>query len=98
MLAPELGGRYAAARVCYAFRWRGDWVASCARAQQPAMPVIGYLSGATSEMMRGSVTAFRHGLADQDLPKATTSPSNTDGQRNTTIGCLRWPQIWFAVT
>ncbi|MGC1821529.1 MAG: ABC transporter substrate-binding protein, partial [Pseudolabrys sp.] len=35
-----------------------------ARAQQPAMPVIGYLSGATSEMMRGSVTAFRHGLAD----------------------------------
>ena len=35
-----------------------------ARAQQPAMPVIGYLSGATSEMMHGSVTAFRHGLAD----------------------------------
>ena len=34
------------------------------RAQQRAMPVIGYLSGATSEMMREDVTAFWHGLAD----------------------------------
>jgi putative tryptophan/tyrosine transport system substrate-binding protein len=33
-------------------------------AQQPAMPVIGFLSGATFEMMRGYVAAFHQGLAD----------------------------------
>jgi putative tryptophan/tyrosine transport system substrate-binding protein len=38
-----------------------------ARAQQPAMPVIGFLSTATSEMMRAYVGAFRRGLADQDF-------------------------------
>jgi putative ABC transport system substrate-binding protein len=36
-----------------------------ARAQQPAMPVIGYLSGATFEMMRDYVAAFHRTLADQ---------------------------------
>src|SRR6516165_6579406 len=35
-----------------------------ARAQQPAMPVIGYLSGATFEIMREYVAAFHRGLAD----------------------------------
>ena len=36
-----------------------------ARAQPPAMPVIGYLSGATFETMREYVAAFRRGLADE---------------------------------
>ena len=36
-----------------------------ARAQQPAMPVIGYLSGATFETMREYVAAFHRGLADE---------------------------------
>jgi putative ABC transport system substrate-binding protein len=35
-----------------------------AHAQQPAMPVIGYLSGATIEMMHDYVAAFHRGLAD----------------------------------
>ena len=35
-----------------------------ARAQQPAMPVIGFLSGATPETMRELVAAFHRGLAD----------------------------------
>ena len=34
-------------------------------APQPAMPVIGYLSGATFETMRDYVAAFRRGLADE---------------------------------
>jgi putative tryptophan/tyrosine transport system substrate-binding protein len=34
------------------------------RAQQPTMPVIGYLSGATFEMMRDYVAAFDRALAD----------------------------------
>ena len=36
-----------------------------ARAQQAAMPVIGYLSGATFETMSDYVAAFRRGLADE---------------------------------
>jgi putative ABC transport system substrate-binding protein len=35
------------------------------RAQQPAMPVIGYLSGAIFEMMRDYVATFHRGLADE---------------------------------
>jgi putative tryptophan/tyrosine transport system substrate-binding protein len=35
-----------------------------ARAQQAAMPVVGYLSGATYETMREYVAAFHRGLAD----------------------------------
>jgi len=35
-----------------------------ARAQQPTMPVIGFLSGATFETMREYVVAFHRGLAD----------------------------------
>ncbi len=35
-----------------------------ARAQQPAMPVIGFLSGASFETMRDHVTVFKQALAD----------------------------------
>jgi ABC-type uncharacterized transport system substrate-binding protein len=35
-----------------------------ARGQQPAMPVIGFLSGATFEMTREYIAAFHQGLAD----------------------------------
>ena len=35
-----------------------------AHAQQPAMPVIGFLSGASFETMRDYVTIFKQGLAD----------------------------------
>src|SRR5436190_10321005 len=36
-----------------------------ARAQQPTMPVIGFLSGASFETMRDYVSAFHRGLADE---------------------------------
>jgi len=36
-----------------------------ANAQQPAMPVIGYLSGATFKAMHEYVAAFHRGLADE---------------------------------
>ena len=35
-----------------------------ARAQQPAMPVIGFLSAGTFEMVRDYVAAFHRSLAD----------------------------------
>ena len=43
---------------------RGGNVAACARAQQPAMPVIGFLSIELLETSRDQVTAFHRGLSE----------------------------------
>ena len=43
-----------------------------AQAQQSAMPLIGYLSGASFEMMREYIAAFHRGLADAGFPKVET--------------------------
>src|SRR5262245_52330287 len=51
------------------------------RAQQPATPVIGFLSGASPETMRGLLAAFHRGLADTGF---------TEG-RNLTIE-YRWAE------
>ena len=53
-----------AARVHHAARRRAAAWPLVARAQQPAMPVIGFLSGASFETMREYVAAFHRGLAD----------------------------------
>ena len=42
------------------------------RAQQPAMSVIGFLSGATFETMREYVAAFHKGLESTGLSRAAT--------------------------
>ena len=60
-----------------------------ARAQQAAMPVVGYLSGATLEMTREYVTAFHRGLADAGFAEGRNVAS-TDGQRVITNGCPHW--------
>ena len=68
-----------------------------ARAQQPAMPVIGILS-AVPRRPRGSphLAAFRQGPEAKPVTsRARTSRSNIDGRRADTIGCRRWPPNWF---
>ena len=69
-----------------------------ARAQQPAMPVIGFLHSASPAERRTlswphSVRASRKAA----LSRAGTSRSNTAGRRVNTIDCRRWRPIWFAV-
>jgi hypothetical protein len=61
-----------------------------ARAQQPAMPVVGFLrSGALTE---DRLTAFRQGLKEAGFG---TSPSSTARPRIKT-GCRFWSRTFFA--
>ena len=43
-----------------------------ARAQQPAMPLIGFLSSETFEKVRDYVAAFHRGLGDGGFVEGTT--------------------------
>ena len=61
-----------------------------AQAQQPAMPVIGFLSGRSPGEAASAVTAFRLGLGDLGYIEGKTSRSNIAGLMDSTIGFRRW--------
>ena len=69
---------------------------SAARAQQPAMPVIGFLS-TSSPAERTYVTAFRQGFAKPAMSKARMWRSSIAGRRTNTIDCRPLQPIWYAV-
>ena len=62
-----------------------------ARAQQPAMPVIGFLSSASAGPSADLLDALRQGLAESGLSKGKTSRSNIAGPTVDTIGCRALP-------
>jgi hypothetical protein len=66
-------------------------------AQQPVLPVIGFLNGGSPKELESRVVAFRGGLAEKAMSKAAASPSNTGGDWVNTNGCQKWQLIWFAV-
>jgi putative tryptophan/tyrosine transport system substrate-binding protein len=66
-----------------------------ARAQQPALPVIGYFSGASFETMHDWITAFKQSLAETGF---TEGRDLAIEYRWTMIGCRNWLRTWFAVT
>jgi hypothetical protein len=68
-----------------------------ARAQQPAIPVIGFLNGTWPEGYGLFLLAFQQGLSETGYIETATSRSNTAGQRATTSDCQHWQLIWFVV-
>jgi hypothetical protein len=68
-----------------------------ARAQQSAMPVIGFLNSGTPAGLAHLTDAFRRGLAKPAMSTVGTWRSRAGGRRDNTIDCLRWPPTSFVV-
>ena len=69
-----------------------------ARAQQPAMPVVGFLSGAPSGNMRLLSPLSELASRRQDTWKGRTSLLNIAGPRAITIGSFPPPARAFSAT
>jgi hypothetical protein len=67
-----------------------------ARAQQPAMPVVGFLSGESADTYTNLVEAFRQGMNETGYTEGQNLRLNTGGLRIISIGCQRLPPIWLA--
>ena len=58
-----------------------------ARAQQPAMPVVGFLHSASARTFGHAVTAFRRGLRETGMSTGRMWRSNTDGRTVNMTAC-----------
>jgi hypothetical protein len=67
-----------------------------ARAQQAAMPVVGFLSSGSSESIAHLIPVFRQGLAETGYIEGATSQSNIVGPKVNTIGCRLWWRSCYA--
>ena len=67
-----------------------------ARAQQPAMPVIGFLSGALPGPYAPLAAAYHRGLKQTGYVEGVNRRSNTVGPRVKSIDCQRWRPNWYA--
>ena len=67
-----------------------------ARAQQPAMPVVGFLYPTSPDTIPDRVRGFRQGLKDLGFAESKTWRSTIARQTGNSIDCPRWQPNWFA--
>ena len=66
-----------------------------ARAQQPAMPMVGFLADGTPEGFAPRVAAFKRGLSDTGYIEGQNVAIEYRFAATTTICCPRSPANWF---
>jgi putative tryptophan/tyrosine transport system substrate-binding protein len=67
-----------------------------ARAQQPAMPVVGFLDPRSPDVVRERLRAFRQGLKETGYVEGENVTIAYRFAENQSIGCMTWRPIWFA--
>ena len=67
-----------------------------ARAQQPAMPVIGFLDTRSPDGMTDRLRAFREGLKDSGYVERENVAIEYGGPRINSTDCRSWRPNWFA--
>jgi putative ABC transport system substrate-binding protein len=67
-----------------------------ARAQQPAMPVVGVLHPTSLEAFAENLRGFRQGLKETGYVEGEKLRSNFAGLTISSIDCLSLRPIWFA--
>jgi hypothetical protein len=67
-----------------------------AHAQQPVMPVIGFLSSAAFNAYGEGVPAFCRGLNETGFIEGQNVAIEYRSAGDNTIGCRRWRPIWLA--
>ncbi|MGB9271343.1 MAG: hypothetical protein WCB74_19330 [Pseudolabrys sp.] len=65
-----------------------------ARAEQSAMPVVGFLNTASPEPFAHLIAAFSLGLNEAGFVQGTNLEIEYRWGAATTIGCRRWRPIW----
>src|SRR5262249_22904940 len=67
------------------------------RAQQRAVPVIGFLNGASPDEYAPFVAAFRQGLKEGGTIEGQTRQLSITGRKVDTTDCRRWQPTWSIV-
>jgi putative ABC transport system substrate-binding protein len=67
-----------------------------ARAQQSAMPVIGFMSSGAEQAFAPNVAGFLKGLGEAGYTRGQNVALNIGGLTATTIDSAQWRKNWFA--
>jgi putative ABC transport system substrate-binding protein len=68
-----------------------------ARAQQPAMPVIGFLSSGSAEMFVNNLAGFHRGLSEVGYVEGQNVAAEYRSAGGQYDRLRRWRQTWLAV-